>query len=167
MFAWGAVYILARGFYAASDTITPAVVGTVMTLVSLPLYWVLVRRFQYRGLALASSLGIVVYALALFLLLNRRTKNRGKNRLGIFFFKVMAASSVAGLGCYEVAEWLGNRPALQRPLGSFILLVIASSAGIVLLSISLKILRVREVGSYLEQAISFAVRAFRRAPEGA
>src|SRR6202043_2956963 len=55
MFAWGAQNILARGFYATRDTITPAVVGTVMTALNIPVYWWLARHTQYVGLALASS----------------------------------------------------------------------------------------------------------------
>ena len=36
MFAWGAQYILARGFYATRNTWVPAVVGTILTFVNLP-----------------------------------------------------------------------------------------------------------------------------------
>ena len=40
-FAWGAQNILARGFYATRNTWIPAIVGTVLTFASLPVYWVL------------------------------------------------------------------------------------------------------------------------------
>src|SRR6204780_3778570 len=39
MFAWGAQNILARGFYATRDTLTPAILGTVLTFTNLPIYW--------------------------------------------------------------------------------------------------------------------------------
>ncbi len=39
MFAWGAQNILARGFYATHDTITPAVVGTILTGLNILLSW--------------------------------------------------------------------------------------------------------------------------------
>ena len=54
MFAWGAQNILARGFYATRSTIMPAIVGTALTFASLPVYWVLARRWQHLGLAAAS-----------------------------------------------------------------------------------------------------------------
>src|SRR5271157_3045635 len=92
MFAWGAQNILARGFYATRDTITPAVVGTVTTLLSLPVYWLLVRRLDYVGLALASTIGIVAYTILLFILLGRRTKNPEEGSLVVFFLKVAIAS---------------------------------------------------------------------------
>jgi putative peptidoglycan lipid II flippase len=158
MFAWGAQYNLARGFYATRDTITPAVVGTVMTALNLPLYWWLVRRSQHLGLALASSLGIIAYTIVLFVLLNRRTKNRAAATLAVFFCKVTAASVVAGFVCYKLAAWLEVRMAWQEPLGAVLLLAIASTIGIVVLGVSLKILRVPELESYFLQALVLAGR---------
>jgi putative peptidoglycan lipid II flippase len=164
MFAWGAQYNLARGFYATRDTITPAVVGTVMTLLNLPLYWWLVRRSQHVGLALASSLGIIVYTIVLFVLLNRRTKNHDEAGLAVFFVKVTAASFVAGYACYQMVIWLETRMAWQAPLGALALLAIASTIGIIVLGVSLRVLRVPELESYLLKALAFAGRG-RTQPE--
>jgi len=158
MFAWGAQYNLARGFYATRDTITPAVVGTVMTLLNLPLYWWLVRRAQHVGLALASSLGIIIYTVVLFVLLNRRTKNNAGSQLAVFFCKVTTASIVAGVVCYKLAAWLETRMAWQRPLGALVLLSVVSAVGVVILVAVLKLLRVPELESYLAKALAFAGR---------
>jgi putative peptidoglycan lipid II flippase len=158
MFAWGAQYNLARGFYATRDTITPAVVGTVMTALNLPLYWWLVRRSQHLGLALASSLGIIAYTMVLFVLLNRRTKNHEQARLALFFCKVTAASAAAGFVCYKLVGWLEMRMSWQEPFGALLLLAIATTIGIVVLAASLKILRVPELEAYLEKALTLAGR---------
>src|SRR5579863_4358982 len=91
MFAWSAQYILARGFYATRDTLTPAVVGTVMTAMIIPLYWWLFRHWAHFGLALASSPGIVAYAVVLVVLFNWRTQNKEEGSLVLFFSKVTAA----------------------------------------------------------------------------
>src|SRR5262249_18476508 len=84
MFAWALQYIFSRGFYAPHNPWTPAVVGTITMLLNLPLYAFLVRRYQYMGLAWASSAGIVFYMLVLFLLLNRRTHNHDAWNVTIF-----------------------------------------------------------------------------------
>jgi putative peptidoglycan lipid II flippase len=162
MFCWGGQYILARGFYATRDTITPAVVGTVMTLLNLPLYWWFVRRAQYRGLALASSLGIIAYKIVLFILLNRRTKNRSESRIVMFLCKVTASSVVAGFACYKLVGWLETQIAWESPLGSLLVLVIATTAGLLVLGAGLKILRVPELDGYLRQAFEFAGRRIGR-----
>ena len=156
MFAWGAQYILARGFYATRDTITPAVVGTVMTALNLPLYWYLVHRAQHLGLALASSLGIIAYTIVLFVLLNRRTNNREQGALVVFFLKVTAASAAAGYVCFRLAHRLEHLIAWRRTLGSLEVLIVVSVAGILMVGLLMKLLRVRELDRYLRRAFSYA-----------
>jgi putative peptidoglycan lipid II flippase len=164
MFAWGAQNILARGFYATGNTIIPAVAGTLMTGLSLPLYWFLVQRLQYRGLALASSIGIIAYTLVLFVLLNRRTQNREAGGLVIFFAKVSAASAGAGLACYALAGWAENFLPWQRPLGALAVLAIVTAVGILLLVLLMKLLRVTEFESYLKLASAAVWRRMGRVP---
>ena len=132
MFAWGAQNILARGFYATRDTITPAVVGTLTTLLSLPCYWLLVRRLDYVGLALASTIGIIAYTILLFVLLGRRTKNPEEGSIVVFFLKVAVASCAAGYACYRLAGWLENFIHWQGIAGALLLLTLVTSVGIVL-----------------------------------
>ena len=149
MFAWGAQNLLARGFYSTRDTWTPAIYGTAMTLVDIPLYWWLAHRAQYIGLALASSIGISVLTIVMFALLVRHTKNRPMGPLVMFFGKVTVASVVAGGVVYEFARWLAERMAWQRALGSLEVLVLATAAGVAVIFVLLKLLRVRELDSYV------------------
>jgi putative peptidoglycan lipid II flippase len=149
MCAWGVQGILSRGFYAARDTLTPAVTGTIITFVNLPLYWWLVHRMEHLGLALASSCGIVAYALILFFLLDRRLKNREVGGLVVFFLKVTIASVLAAAAAYELVRWLETRVAWKSTHGAFEVLVAASALGFLLTFAFAKLLRVREVDSYL------------------
>ena len=68
---WSAQGIYARAFYAARNTLTPAISGTVVTLVSIPVYALLFHHFGVQGLALASDLGILAHTAALAILLHR------------------------------------------------------------------------------------------------
>ena len=145
MFAWGAQNILARGFYATRVTWLPAIVGTVVTAASLPVYSLLAHREAHLGLALASSLAMVVYALTLFLLLNRRTHNREAGALTLFFLKVSAASVVTGWVCYRLRLLLEPHFAWQRFTGAFLLLALVSSAGILLLLLLGRLMKIREM----------------------
>ena len=151
MFAWGAQNILARGFYATQDTLTPAVVGTALTFLNLPVYWLLVRRAQHLGLAMASSLGIIVYTIVLFALLNRLTANREAGSLLVFFAKIAAAAALGGLACFELLTWLETRIAWRTTHGAFVVLVLASLAGLLLTAAAAKLLRVRELDTYLKK----------------
>jgi putative peptidoglycan lipid II flippase len=70
---WCGQSIVARGFFAMKDTWTPTIVGTVSLLLALPAYYYLRHPLGVYGLALASTLGILVYFLALYVILMVRT----------------------------------------------------------------------------------------------
>ncbi len=151
MAAWGLQAIFARGFYAAHDTMTPAVSGTILTVLTLPLYWLLVHRMQHLGLALSSSIGVIVYALILFVLLDRRLHNREAGGLVLFTLKVTIASVLAAAAAYEIVNLLEDRIAWQTTHGALEILVAASLVGFALTFVFAKLLRVREVDSYLKK----------------
>jgi putative peptidoglycan lipid II flippase len=69
---WAVQGIYARAFYAASDTKTPAITGTIITLLSVPLYWALFKFHGLTGLAIASDIGILIQTVTLALLLHRK-----------------------------------------------------------------------------------------------
>jgi len=69
---WSVQGIYARAFYAASDTKTPAITGTLITVLSVPIYAGLFHAAGLRGLAMASDLGILVQTLVLAILLHRK-----------------------------------------------------------------------------------------------
>lgn len=71
--AWVAQALLARGYYALRSTWAPTLIGTVMTLLGIPLYGALSHR-GYLGLATASSIAIILYAVALQVGLQRRLR---------------------------------------------------------------------------------------------
>jgi putative peptidoglycan lipid II flippase len=68
---WSSQSIYARAFYAAGNTITPMVAGTIITVLSLPVYWTLYRTHGAVGLAIASDIGILMQTLAMAVLLDR------------------------------------------------------------------------------------------------
>ncbi len=69
---WSAQAIYARAFYAAGNTLTPMTASTLITVASIPLYWMLFHHMGVVGLAIASDCGILVQTLALAWLLQRK-----------------------------------------------------------------------------------------------
>lgn len=151
MCAWGVQAIQARGFYAARDTLTPAWTGTALTILNLPVYWLLFHRLQYLGLALASSIGIIAYCVVLFLILNHRTHNEEAGGLVVFFLKVGAASALSAGVSFKLLSWLESRIAWTTIHGALEVLIVASSAGLLLMVLLFKLLRVRELNVYLKR----------------
>jgi putative peptidoglycan lipid II flippase len=151
MFAWGAQYIFSRGFYATHNTWTPALVGTAVMLLSLPFYSFLVHRYQYIGLALASSAAIIVYMLVLFLLLNRHTHNHQAGRVILFFLKISLASGIAGLVCYRLTLWFQNRVNWQARPTALMMLILVTGVGVVVTVALAKLLGISELDGYFRR----------------
>ena len=72
MFLWSAQAIYSRAFYAAGDTFAPMAAGTVVTLISLPMYAALYRWNGAMGLAIASDIGIAIQTLTIALMLHQK-----------------------------------------------------------------------------------------------
>ncbi len=69
---WSAQGIYARAFYAARNTLTPAISGTAVTLLSIPVYATLFHHIGIDGLAIASDIGILAHTASLAVLLHRK-----------------------------------------------------------------------------------------------
>jgi putative peptidoglycan lipid II flippase len=69
---WSAQGIYARAFYAAGNARTPLIAGTIITLLSLPVYWGLFHARGVSGLAIASDLGMTAYTVTLAVLLHTK-----------------------------------------------------------------------------------------------
>jgi putative peptidoglycan lipid II flippase len=72
MFLWSAQAIYARAFYAAGNTFVPMAAGTIVTLVSWPIYAVLYHGYGAMGLAVASDVGILIQTMTIAMLLHQR-----------------------------------------------------------------------------------------------
>ena len=68
---WSAQAIYSRSFYAAGNTLTPAIAGWSVTLVSIPIYALLFRGMGVSGLAIASDIGMAISTVTLALLLHK------------------------------------------------------------------------------------------------
>ena len=69
---WSAQTLYARAFYAAGNTLAPMVAGTIVVVISLPIYWSLYRTHGSTGLAIASDIGIAIQTATLAVMLDRR-----------------------------------------------------------------------------------------------
>jgi putative peptidoglycan lipid II flippase len=108
LFLWSAQAIYARAFYAAGNTLAPMIAGTVVTLVSLPIYASLFHLRGVAGLAIASDLGIALQTLSLAVLLHQRRMvslaSLDYRELG----RCLAAGAVGGAAVWAAIYGLGR-----------------------------------------------------------
>ena len=108
LFLWSAQAIYSRAFYAAGNTIVPMAAGTVVTLISLPIYVGLFHAYGAMGLAFASDIGIAMQTLAVAGLLHRRhmvslaSLDYGELR------RCLVAALAGGFVTWGVFSWLAG-----------------------------------------------------------
>ncbi|MGB7546736.1 MAG: murein biosynthesis integral membrane protein MurJ [Terracidiphilus sp.] len=108
MFLWSAQAIYARAFYAAGNTFVPMAAGTVVTLVSLPIYASFYHWYGAMGLAAASDIGIAMQTLTIAVLLHRRHM---VSLAGLDYAELgrcLLAGVASGAGVWAVFSWLGG-----------------------------------------------------------
>ncbi|MDH7600897.1 MAG: murein biosynthesis integral membrane protein MurJ [Armatimonadota bacterium] len=94
IFAWAGQAIVARGFFAMQDTLTPVVLGSLVTLVFIPLNYLLMHLMGHGGLALATSIAATLHLLALIYFLRRRLRGIEGGKILASLAKILLASSV-------------------------------------------------------------------------
>ncbi|HZS37685.1 MAG TPA: murein biosynthesis integral membrane protein MurJ [Polyangia bacterium] len=155
---WGMQGILARAFYAARDTLTPMVAGTVITIASLPIYWSMFHALGVNGLVISSGIGILLHTAALLALLPRRLPSA--DRLGLItgIARALVLGAAGGAAAWAVARFL--------PIGNLhghaLQLVRAGAGGAVFLAVTLLLMRplgVEDVQSLFDRVLG---RIFRR-----
>jgi putative peptidoglycan lipid II flippase len=117
---WSAQGLYARAFYAAGDTLTPMVAGTVVTLASLPVYAWFFHRWLATGLTIASDLGIFAHTVVVVTLLHRKRLVPLSDLPWREFAKALIVAGAAGWIAYLVGRAVvldGSRRADFESLG--------------------------------------------------
>ena len=108
LFLWSAQSIYSRAFYAAGNTFLPMAAGTIVTLISLPIYAGFYHRYGAMGLAFASDLGIAMQTLAIAGLLHRRhmvsLASLDYREMG----RCLVASLAGGAATWAIFSWLAG-----------------------------------------------------------
>jgi putative peptidoglycan lipid II flippase len=111
---WGGQQVLGRAFYARQDTLTPAVLGTAVTVVSIPLFHALSQMAGVYGVAAASAVAIASYSVLLGLSWRRRFGGDAFSGLARATLRVTGVSGVAALGAgwapHVLKSWLSLPP---------------------------------------------------------
>ena len=122
---WAVQGIYARAFYAASDTKTPAITGTIITVLSIPMYAGLFQAMGMTGLAIASDIGILAQTASLAILLHKK-RLVSLTHLEFGELTRAAAAAIAALAAaYILAHHL---PPVTTHPGDILIIVVGSIA---------------------------------------
>jgi putative peptidoglycan lipid II flippase len=154
IFLWSAQAIYSRAFYAAGNTLIPMAAGTVVTLISLPIYLGLFHRHGAMGLAVASDLGILMQTLAIAGMLHRREMvslvRLDYREMGRCF----ATSAVGGAATWVAISWISSRIVHTRDRWYDLAVVLLGGA----LWMGISIFMLRMTGSELPRSLMKRLR---------
>jgi len=125
----------------------PVVVSLCTVALNLAANVVLVRVMGFRGLALGTSLAMLVNGLALLVLLRRRLGGLEDGHLGLTFAKIVVAALVMAAVSAGVEQILAGAIPGSGTLTQALRLGAAITAGLVGLAGTAKLLHIREFDS--------------------
>ena len=121
--AWGIQGVAVRGFYARQDTFSPMLISSLCAACSLPLYWLLANRYGPLGLAMSTSIGMWLTAVATLLGLHLKGVHVHAPELLRTLLRGLVVAGLAGAVVWAALGWLGGYLDWQRPLHALLLLV--------------------------------------------
>ncbi len=95
-FAYAAQTLVVRAYYSIQNTWLPTVFSTIVVLLSLPLFYILMKFMGIKGIALALSITAATQVSCLFKFWNIKTNNTGGSSVYKFFIKIVAITALIG-----------------------------------------------------------------------
>ncbi len=150
--------LLVYAFYARQDTLTPALIGALSLGVYAVTAVILFPRFGLFSLMLADSLKHITHALVSAILLSRRIKGFGEQRLWLTFGKASLAAGAMGLVALIALPILTTRIGTSTILHEALLVGAAGGLSVAVflgMATLLKIEELRWIGGLLARRIGF------------
>ncbi len=116
---WGYQQVLGRAFYSKLDTLTPAVLGTSVTLLMIPVFYMLTAHAGAMGVACASAAALFFYSAAMTLWWKARSGNAAFTGLPSGTAKVLVLSIVSVLPALAAGRANPFDPHLSPYLAAF------------------------------------------------
>ncbi|WP_164995894.1 murein biosynthesis integral membrane protein MurJ [Miniphocaeibacter massiliensis] len=150
MVANGIKIYLNKVYFSFQDTITPFKNQIITVVLHIAFALILVKQFEYKGLALASSLSAIITCLILILRLKNKIKDIGFKDLAITFIKVLIASLLMGIVVF--ITYTGSIKVLGEGTIKLILSTFLSiGLGMLIYILAIYRLKIEEVNTVIEK----------------
>jgi putative peptidoglycan lipid II flippase len=136
--------IISPVFYAMKRSRVPVVISICTVAINLAANITLVRLMGFRGLALGTSLAMLVNGVALLVLLRRRLHGVEEAYLGVTFVKITFAAGLMAAVAVTVEQLGGRLMPGGASVAQAVRLSVAIAAGLATLATAAKLLRIRE-----------------------
>ena len=106
MLCWVVHQLVSRAFYAHEDTLTPAVIGTGVTVLFLPVYWGFTNYAAVYGVAVAGFLAVTAYTVLLTAVWIRRYGRNALGGMGSHLARGIGVCIAPGAAAFALAAFL-------------------------------------------------------------
>ncbi len=101
---WGVQMVLGRAFYALGDTLTPALTGTAVTIISLPLFYYSLA-YGAMGIAVVSLIGVIAYIVIVGYIWKKRQGSLAFSGLGKDLGAALVFSSISAALAFAISQY--------------------------------------------------------------
>lgn len=161
MFAQSLIHLLARAFYALANTFTPFIIGIICELCSIIIALILIKPeftlsgktlwfHGVSGLAFASSLGIILNVIILFIILRTKIGSIEDQKILTMLYKIILAAIVMALTIQGIKYPLSTLVDMNRFWGILLHGFISGIIGLLVYIIICYIMRVEELKHMVE-----------------
>ena len=158
LFAYSALQLLNRVFYAWQDTLTPVVVGIATIVINIALNFMLIKPMGHGGLALAYSLAGMLNMLVLFYFFRKKAGPLDGRRILHSFLLTLGISLVMAVVVQQTAGGLAYIVDLGTKWGQLLQVGISIAVGVIVF-VSLVLFCKMEEGELAQKIFG---RRFRR-----
>ncbi|WP_462411183.1 murein biosynthesis integral membrane protein MurJ [Neobacillus sp. Marseille-QA0830] len=144
--AMGIREILARAFYSLQDTKTPMINASIALIFNIILNLTLTRFMNLAGIALATSIAAIIGAILLFINIQKKIGKFSSKEIYPSFLKISFSSIIMG----AVTKFVFER--FLKLVGLSSALMISFAIGILLYSILIYFMKIKEVESIIQMA---------------
>lgn len=102
IFAWAGQAIVSRGFFAIQDTVSPVIIGTITTVIFIPLNFIFIKLLGCGGLALATTVGIIIHFTILTCWLRKKIGGIDGGRIIYTVKRVLVGTCALAVLCFGV-----------------------------------------------------------------
>jgi putative peptidoglycan lipid II flippase len=141
---YSAARISSPMFYALGRNRVPVIISVAAVAVNIAASLALVGGLGFRGLALATSIAAMAHGAALLILLRGELGGLEGNRLAATLVKSVGASAAMAAAARATHAWVTQAIQDQNTLAQVSALALAIAAGVAVLAITAKLLRIAE-----------------------
>ncbi len=150
LFAYSSIKVVVPVFYAFGRSRVPVLISTFIVGLNIALNLILIHPLGYLGLALGTSLASFINMFLLLYWLQTYFVQMDIRELAKSFLKILIASIAMGITCFFFHSWLYSFSLTGSIAWRFTVLSCSIVVGLLSLSLSCKVLRVREFNSALQ-----------------